>query len=415
MRKHQSDGTHAQNNAASDQFGGYRRSFLLHLESLHHAPATIAEYGRCIDALRERMRELNVDADSLNEKNVRQLIRRLQQRVRRKSRTAFAVRRFVQHLVELGVAKPASPVADGSARGRLKQEYEDYLRNQRGLSDRSIYNCWRFADRFLTFRFKSGDDDLSKIVPADIAKFMQHVNAGGKPSRDKTPPTHLRNFFQFLFKNGVTRVNLAPSVPRVAQKYASTLPRYLTSEQVEAVIAAVKVDTPIGRRNYAMVLLLARLGLRATEVIAIQIDDINWRAGELLVRGKGQRHDRLPLPKDVGEALANYIRRDRKTSSRALFVKDRAPRVAFADAKIANLVLKGAFERTGLKPPRRYVGSHILRHSLATTMVRRGASLGEIGEVLRHRAQSSTMIYAKLDVEGLRSVAREWPVAGGAQ
>jgi integrase/recombinase XerD len=297
----------------------------------------------------------------------------------------------------------------------LKLEYEDYLRNQRGLSEKSVYDCWRFADRFLNFRFKGRRPDLAKITPADIARFMQHLISRGKPFRDKTPPTHLRNFFQFLFRSGRTNVNLAPSVPRIAHRYASRLPRHLTSEQVEVVIAAVKVDTAIGRRNYAMVLLMARLGLRAAEVIAIQIDDIDWRAGELLVRGKGQLHDRLPLPKDVGEALASYIRQDRVTTSRALFVWHRVPHMAFADSQVISEVLKRAFERTRLNPPTRYVGSHILRHSLATDMVRRGASLAEIGEVLRHRARRSTMIYAKLDVEGLRSVAQDWPAAGGAK
>jgi integrase/recombinase XerD len=297
----------------------------------------------------------------------------------------------------------------------LKLEYEDYLRNQRGLSEKSVYDCWRFADRFLNFRFKGRRPDLAKITPADIARFMQHLISRGKPFRDKTPPTHLRNFFQFLFRSGRTNVNLAPSVPRIAHRYASRLPRHLTSEQVEVVIAAVKVDTAVGRRNYAMVLLMARLGLRAAEVIAIQIDDIDWRAGELLVRGKGQLHDRLPLPKDVGEALASYIRQDRVTTSRALFVWHRVPHMAFADSQVISEVLKRAFERTRLNPPTRYVGSHILRHSLATDMVRRGASLAEIGEVLRHRARRSTMIYAKLDVEGLRSVAQDWPAAGGAK
>jgi site-specific recombinase XerD len=294
-------------------------------------------------------------------------------------------------------------------------EYEDYLRNQRGLSEKSIYDCWRFADRFLHFRFKGRRPNLSKITPADIARFMQHLISRGKPFRDKTPPTHLRNFFQFLFRSGRTNVNLAPSVPRIAQKHASSLPRYLTPEQVETVIAAVKADTAIGRRNYAMVLLMARLGLRAREVIAIQLDDIDWRAGGLLIRGKGQLHDRMPLPKDVGEALTNYIRQDRVTTSRALFVRHRTPHMSFIDSQVINTVLRKAFERTGLEPPTPYVGSHILRHSLATNMVRHGASLAEIGEVLRHRARRSTMIYAKLDVEGLRSVAREWPMVGGAK
>jgi site-specific recombinase XerD len=297
----------------------------------------------------------------------------------------------------------------------LKTEYEDYLRCQRGLSERTIYHCWRFADRFITFRFKGGPCDLSKVAAVDIAKFMQHLTSRKTPFRDKTPPTHLRNFFQFLFKSGRTDVNLAPSVPRMAHRRGSALPRYLMRDQVEALLAAAKVDTPIGRRNYAMVLLLARLGLRAQEVITIQIGDIDWRAGELLVRGKGQQHDRLPLPQDVGEALSSYVRDDRKTTSRMLFVAQKVPREAFVDAQVLNGILKTAFKKTNLKPPTRYVGSHILRHSLATDMVRNGASLDEIGDVLRHRGRRSTMLYAKMDVEGLRSVAREWPVTGGAK
>jgi integrase/recombinase XerD len=297
----------------------------------------------------------------------------------------------------------------------LKLEYEDYLRSQRGLSEKSIYDCWRFADRFLNFRFNGRIPDLLKITPADIARFMQHLISRGKPFRDKTPPTHLRNFFQFLFRSGKTNVNLAPSVPRVAQRYGSMLPRYLTPEQVETVIAGVKADTALGRRNYAMVLLMARLGLRAAEVVAIRIDDIDWRAGELLIRGKGQLHDRLPLPKEVGESLVKYIQQDRTTTSRVLFVSHRAPHKPFADSQVISEVLKNAFEQTGLNPPTRYVGSHILRHSLATNMIRRGASLAEVGEVLRHRSRRSTMIYTKLDVTALRSVAQNWPVAGGAK
>lgn len=296
----------------------------------------------------------------------------------------------------------------------LKTEYEDYLRHQRGLSDRTIYHCWRFADRFIAFRFKGKPHDFSKIKATDIAAFMEHITTRKVPFRDKTPPTHLRNFFRFLFYSGKTATNLAPSVLRVAQRQGSTLPRYLPPDQVEKLLATVKRDTPLGRRNYAMVLLLARLGLRAQEVVAIQIDDIDWRAGELLVRGKGQQRDKLPLPPDVGEALASYIRRDRKTKSRTLFVTHHIPPKAFADAQVLNGILETGFKKAGIKPTR-YVGSHILRHSLATDMVSKGASLDEIGDMLRHRGRRSTMIYAKLDVEGLRSIAQVWPVAGGAQ
>jgi integrase len=165
-----------------------------------------------------------------------------------------------------------------------------------------------------------------------------------------------------------------------------------------------------------MLLLMARLGLRAPEVIAIQLDDIDWRAGELLVRGKGKLHDRLPITAEVGEALSRYLREERgETSCRTAFVTHRAPRRAFKDGQIVNAILKDALAATGQKPVTPYVGSHLLRHSLATRLVNAGASIDEVGDVLRHRSRASTMVYVRLDVDGLRSISQPWPVAGGVQ
>ena len=161
-----------------------------------------------------------------------------------------------------------------------------------------------------------------------------------------------------------------------------------------------------------MLLLVARLGLRAPEVIAIGLDDVDWRAGTILIRGKGKRHDRMPLPKDAGEAIVDYIRNGRRGRSRLLFVSSKAPYSPFVDAQIVNVLLHEAFDRTGLTPPQNYVGSHVLRHSLATDMLHKGATLGEIGDVLRHRSRASTTIYAKHDIEGLRSIAWDWPHQG---
>lgn len=297
----------------------------------------------------------------------------------------------------------------------LRANYEDYLRRQRGLSERTIFHSWRFADRFLTFRFGQGEVELAAITAADIVAFLQKLTAGEAPFRDKTPPTHLRNLFQYLFKSGLTRTNLALCIPSVAQRYGARLPRHLSLEQVEAVLAAARGDTRFGRRDYAMLLLMARLGLRAPEVIAIRLDDLDWRTGELLVRGKGQNHDRVPIPADVGGAVADYLSRDRVSTSRVLFVKERAPHGPFKDGQVLNAVLKQAFAHAGVTPPCRYVGSHVLRHSLAANLVRQGASLAEIGDMLRHRSRASTMIYAKLDVDGLRSVAQPWPTTGGSR
>jgi len=244
---------------------------------------------------------------------------------------------------------------------------------------------------------------------------MQQLHSREQPYRVKTTATQLRWFFQFLFRAGKTKNNLSLGIPSVAQRWGQRLPRHLLPEQVAALLKAVRSDTPTGRRNYAMLLLLARLGLRPPEVIAMQIDDIDWRSGEIMVRGKGGLFDRVPLPQEVGEAVAAYVRQDRVATSRVLFVAERAPHRPFKDSQMLNAVIKDAFAKTGIKPPARYVGAHILRHSLATNLVQRGASLDEIANVMRHRSRATTMTYARLDVEGLRSIALPWPVKGGAK
>jgi len=169
--------------------------------------------------------------------------------------------------------------------------------------------------------------------------------------------------------------------------------------------------TACSRRDYAILLLLARLGLRAGEVVALQLEDINWRAGEILIRGKGLLHDRMPLPVDVGEALSSYLRQDRPVcQTRRVFLRMDAPRRGFANTSAVRSIVRQALGRADLHPA--FKGAHVLRHSLATSMLRCGATLVEIGEVLRHRAPNTTEIYARVDFDGLRSLAHPWPMGG---
>ena len=325
-------------------------------------------------------------------------------------------RRFAEHLIDIAVTQPVPPTTAQIARAALLADFEAYLVKQRGLSPRTIYHVLRFADRFLDHRFGTGMIDLTRLRAADTISFVQHVLAGRRPYRDKTVTTHLRTFFQYLFARGATATNLALSIPKAAQRWDVRLPRHLSPDGVEAVLASVRGNPRHGVRDYAMLSLMARLGLRATEVIAIQLGDIDWRAGELLVRGKGKLHDRLPISAEVGEALSRYLREERgPTTCRTVFVTHRAPHRAFKDGQIVNAILKDALAATGQKPVTPYVGSHLLRHSLATRLVNAGASLDEVGDVLRHRSRTSTMIYARLDIDGLRSIAQPWPVAGGVQ
>jgi len=400
----------------SEPLDGLVRQYRTELERLNYSRGTINIYIGSIDRLRRLMDEHGVALGELTPDIAADLMLRTDWLGDRRPYAVFIVRRFVNYLTTMGVAKPPTPPTERElARAALRRDYEDYLRRQRGLSERTIGHCWRFADRFLSFRFGEADVEFSVITPGDTVAFLQRLTTRKPPFRDKTPPTHLRSFFQYLFKSGLTPSNLALCVPSVAQRYDARLPRHLTPDEVTAVLAAVRADARFGRRNHAMILLLARLGLRAPEVVAIQLDDIDWRAGELIVRGKGQNHDRMPIPVDVGEALAAYIRTDRISTSRALFVTGHAPRGPFKNGHVLNTILQEAFTCAGVTPPCRYVGSHVLRHSLATNLVRQGASLAEVGDMLRHRSRASTMIYAKLDIEGLRSIAQPWPVSGGAQ
>jgi len=396
-------------------FGDYPERFRQYLSQRNYSESSITRYIRCVHILAGLMETERIPIQALDEGQAVELIARTGFVPDSKTYCSFIVRRFVRFLNEHGVGKLPLPLtAKEVARAELRRDFETYLRRQRGLSERTISKYWLFANRFLEFHFGEKVGNLSQIRSTDIVEFLQHL-ATRKPTVDKNASSHLRAFARYLFMTGKTTTNLALVVPTVARRYGARLPRHLTPEQVETLLKAVRSSRTTARRDYAMVLLQARLGLRAPEVIAMQLDDIDWRLGEIMIRGKGGRHDRLPLPRDVGKALADYIKIDRVTTSRVLFVTHSPPHRPFRHGGVLNLILRQAFAKTGLKPPVPYAGSHILRHSLAVGLVRKGASIEEIADMLRHRRRSSTMLYARLDVDGLRTVAQPWPVAGGAQ
>lgn len=394
----------------------YLDSFMRSFAEANYKPETIKGYRNLVRRLGQAMDEAGVAPTALTPELAEKLGRAAEPESKGTIRLYSLGRMFAAHLIEIGVAKPAVPTVAEAARAELLADFETYLIKQRGLSPRSIYHTLRFADRFMDHHFGAGMIDLSGLRPVDAVGCVQHLLSRGRPYRDKSAVTHLRTFFQYLFARGITVTNLALSVPRAATARDKRLPRHLPPEGVEAVLDWVRRNPRHGVRDYAMLLLMARLGLRAPEIIRIDLDDIDWRAGELMVRGKGKLHDRVPISPEIGEAVSRYLREERgPTECRALFVTQRAPHRPFKDGQIINAIIKDALDATGQKPATPYVGSHILRHSLATQLINHGASLDEVGDMLRHRSRGSTMIYARLDIEGLRSIAQPWPVAGGAQ
>jgi site-specific recombinase XerD len=323
------------------------------------------------------------------------------------------LQQFLDHLRKHKVVPSRKLVCNRSPLARILNRYETHLRIERGLVAHTILEYQSFARKFLLERFRRRPLLLKAVKAPDISDFVLCHAPGMRVKRAQVMTTAFRSFFRFLFQKGGLQANLAASVPTVANWRLSTVPKYLVPKEVKRVLKACNRRTAIGRRDYGILLLLARLGLRAGEVVALQLEDINWRAGEILVRGKGLRHEWMPLPPDVGQALASYVRRDRpRCQTRRVFVCTKAPRRGFANPSTLSTIVRRALTRADLHPPLK--GAHLLRHSLATSMLRSGAKMREIAEVLRHQALHTTEIYAKVDFEGLRSVAHPWPM-GGAQ
>ena len=227
--------------------------------------------------------------------------------------------------------------------------------------------------------------------------------------------TALRSFFHFLFVNSLTQTDLYHSVPSVHRYLHATPPSFLSVDEMEQVLTAADRSTATGQRDYAILLLLARLGLRAGEIALLELDDIRWRAGELIVRGKGQVVDHMPLLSDIGDALVEYLREGRGVSaSRRIFLRVWAPHTGLAGpAAIGHIVRRALVESAICRPGRG--AAHLFRHGLATKMIRQGASITEIAEVLRHRSQTTTAIYTHVSIEALRGVSQPWPARGGGQ
>jgi site-specific recombinase XerD len=305
------------------------------------------------------------------------------------------------------------PAVDDSALGRLEREYVQYLTAQRGLAPITVSGYVDVLRQFVTERFGHRPLDFRSLTVSTITTFVIRHARTRSPRSAQTLVSTLRSICRFLHQRGAIDRDLAAALPSVSDWRLATIPKYLQPEDVERVLRACPRQTAVGRRDQAILLLLARLGLRAGEIVALELDDIRWRTGEILIRSsKRLPQDRLPLLADVGDAIATYLRRDRPAPSpRRVFLCARAPRRGFAGASTVDTIVRRALARARLSPPLK--GAHLFRHSLATRMLRQGASLPEIGMVLRHRAVQTTEIYAKVDLDALRALAQPWPERGG--
>ena len=381
------------------------------LEQEGYAPTTVRQKLKLHDDLSGWLARRKLHTADLDEQRLGLFLRSRARRDRTRRGDAATCRQLVGFLRRLGCVPPAPEQLDTTTLGRVEQDFTRFLSAERGLKSVTVAAYLRTVHCFLLQCFGQDEVRLDALRLQHVNQFIldrvRHVRRGYA----KLMVTALRSFLRWLQQRGAVTADIAAGVPSVANWRFSHLPKALTPAQVERLLRCCDRKTPVGQRDYTILLLLARLGLRAGEVVALTLDDLDWQAGEFIVRGKGDRLERLPLPRDVGAALAHYLRYLRpRCSSRRVFIRMKAPLGGFSGAAAICDVVRRALRRAELDPD--FKGAHLLRHSLATNMLRRGASLEQIGQLLRHRQANTTQIYAKVDIEALRGIALPWP--GGA-
>jgi integrase/recombinase XerD len=324
-----------------------------------------------------------------------------------------ADRAALRHLIDLLRSEGVIPGENIAARSVLPteicaQEYAEYLRDAQALAEATIIHYVPFVRDFLHHCFGDGKVTLSRLRAADVVSFVQLRARRLHLRHAKLMTTALRSFLRYVRYRGDIAPDLAAAVPAVANWSMQSIPRAISAEQTRQLLASVNRQTAVGRRDYAILLLLARLGLRAGEVAFLELDDIDWRSGQLSVRGKGGQRNELPLPADVGKAIAAYLQHGRpRSNSRRVFLRVKAPITGFRRSNGVITLVRHSLQRAGIDAPT--MGAHQFRHGLATQMLSHGASLSEIGEVLGHRHPQTTSIYAKVNIRALRTLAVPWP------
>jgi site-specific recombinase XerD len=374
-----------------------------------YAPFTTQEKLRLVTHLSHWLQHQHVGADALDELSIDQFLAYRQQQGRAPRHHRVTLGTFLQELRDAGMLPV--PIRPASAIDVLVQAFDHYLTSARGLARITRDHYLPVVQRFLQERFGAGPLLFQTLTLHDVTQFLLRQATTVSPRHTQSIVSALRTFCRFLVQRGDLSADLAAAIPTVADWRLATVPKAMPPAQVTQLLQSCDQHHPTGQRDYTIVLLMARLGLRPGEVVAMTLDDLDWEAGTLLVRGKGGWRDRLPLPQDVGQALVTYLTDVRpRCTTRRVFLRMKAPQSGFANSVAICTIVRRALERAGLEPPCK--GAQILRHSLATNLLHAGASMGEISDILRHRCPQTTEIYAKVNQNALGALAQPWPGGG---
>jgi site-specific recombinase XerD len=363
---------------------------------------------RLIALLSRWLAEKKIGIQELDEQRITDFLKARKNTLCRHRQVQHTLTQWLQYLRRSKIIPDPPPPQAKNPIDLLLHDYGQFLTQERGLRQASLDNYLPVAGRFLSETFGKKTVNLHKLTTEAINEFIFRDASTFSPKRVQLTASALRSFLGFVYLRGQLATPLAASVPTVATGHLAELPQFLEPAQVQRLLQGCDRNDPCGRRDYAVLLLLARLGLRAGEEVHLCLEDINWSAGEVLIRGKSAREDRLPLLSDVGRALADYLQKGRPLcSSRRVFIRMKAPHVGFASSVAICDIVRRALLRAKLQPENK--GAHLLRRSLATQMLRGGASLTQIGQILRHQRTQTTEIYAKVNLPALRTVAQPWP------
>lgn len=401
--------------STGDSFESHIDPFMAELSAAGYAAKTLVTKRVALRQFvrwRQRRRDSSVQ---VTESEIREFLATSFVGERSRCSVAFrALLGFLDYLHGCQGLRTCAPKRQGDS--ALEARYADFLRNEKGLAELSLKVYLPVAKDLLHYlQEEHGIRAVRRLDASILRAFLLERAQGRSSERVRLLATSLRSFLRFLYAQGEIGHDLTAAIPPVRRWSQPGIPKTLAPAEVRRVLDAPDLATVTGRRDYAILLLLARLGLRSSEVLSLELGDLRWRAGEILIRGKGSRQDLLPLPRDVGAAIARYLRRDRGVrSTRRVFLRTIAPRVPLAGPASIGHLVRRAMAKAGVARPRQ-VAAHLFRHTLASRMLRRGAHLREISQVLRHRALVSTEIYAKIDLGALQEVVRPWPARGGAR
>lgn len=388
-------------------------SFVEQMRAQGYAPATVRRATRLVNRFVDWLDQRGVGAGNLSAALAGEYLdARGTCRCRRRGDVS-TLRSFCRIAAADGQATSVETPLSVTSACQARQEFERYLQHERGLAHATVCLYGQTIGRFLGHVFGDQEVRLGKLDATDVVRFVRlEATRLHHSKRAKVMTSALRAYLRYGRYRGEINADLSACVPSVANWTMAGIPRTISSSQVECLLATCNRRTATGRRDYAILLLLARLGLRAGEVVELQLDDFDWDEASIRIRGPAQRCDRLPLPADVGAALVDYLRNARPPCpARNVFLRAKAPRRRLSGPSAVSCLVSRALRRAGIDAP--FKGAHLLRHSLATQMLGKGASLGEIAEILRHRNVQTTTIYAKVDLGALRKLALPWP--GGGQ